>query len=404
MPVMAGMGAPYKPRGGAVMEALAQVAALIVVSIIIVAIALRRGLIRDPQPGLVRRAFHFAGGPFPLSIAIHLAVLLFLIVTVHETRGRNLIMVDFEAGGGGSQLESLEVPDVPMPDVGPRFDAPAVNSLDEQTLRSLEGFVRSPNGIGIGRGSGIGSGEGPGIGSGFPGFIANLRRKGFDVVLVIDGTDSMRLVMEDVKARMTEIVRAIHRLVPTARMGIVVYGGVDEPLDVQPLTLSSTKLERFLTGIQTKGGGEWEENLAGAIQAAIEQMDWKPYAHKVIVVVGDAPPKADRFASTLDLIRTFHRQSGVLNTIDVTAQEHERFEREFAIHVHRAEPGKISPLPAFYQQTRAAYLELAYAGGGSMKSLEGNDLINQQVLMLAFGKNWAEQVAPFAQVSEAASP
>jgi hypothetical protein len=96
MPVMAGMGAPYKPRGGAVMEALAQVAPLIVVSIIVVAIALRRGVIRDrPQAGLVRRAFHFAGGPFLLSIAIHLAVLLFLIVTVHETRGCNLMMVDF---------------------------------------------------------------------------------------------------------------------------------------------------------------------------------------------------------------------------------------------------------------------------------------------------------------------
>jgi hypothetical protein len=79
-----------------------------------------------------------------------------------------------------------------------------------------------------------------------------------------------------------------------------------------------------------------------------------------------------------------------LNTIDVTAQEHERFEREFAIRVHRAEPGKVSTLPAFYQQTRAAYLELARPGGGSMKSLESNDQINQQVLMLAFGNNWAE--------------
>jgi len=388
------------------METLALVAALIVVSIIIVAIALRRGRTRDGSaPGALWRAFYFAGGPFPLSVVIHLAALLFLVVTVHETRGRNLIMVNFEAGGrGGSQLENLEVPDVPMPDVGPQFDAPTVNSLDQQALRSLEGFVRSPNGIGIGRGSGTGSGQGPGSGSGFSGFIGNLRRKGLDVVLVIDGTDSMRLVMEDVKVRMTEIVRAIHRLVPTARMGIVVYGGEGEPIDVQPLTLSSAKLERFLAGIQTKGGGEWEENLAGAIQTAVERMDWKPYAHKVVVVVGDAPPTTDRFSSTLDLVRRFHLENGVLNTIDVTGQEHERFEREFAIRVHRTEPGKVSPLPAFYQQTRAAYLELSHAGGGSMKSLEGNDQVNQQVLMLAFGNNWEEQVAQFAHVSEPASP
>jgi von Willebrand factor type A domain len=388
------------------MEALVLVAALIVVSIITVAIALRRGGTGDSaEPGVVRRAFHFLGGPFPLSIAIHLAALLFLVVTVHESRGRNLIMVNFEAGdGGGNQLENLEVPDVPMPDVAPQFETPTANSLDEPTLRSLEGFVRSPRGIGIGRGSGTGSGQGPGIGSGFSGFIGNLRRTGLDVVLVIDGTDSMRLVMEDVKARMTEMVRAIHRLVPTARIGIVVYGGEGEPIDVQPLTLSSAKLERFLTGIQTKGGGEWEENLAGAIQTAVEQMDWKPFAHKVIVVVGDAPPKADRFSWTLDLARKLHRENGVLNTIDVTAQEHERFEREFAIRVHRAEPGKVSPLPAFYQQTRAAYFELAHAGGGSMKNLEGTDQINQQVLMLAFGNNWAEQVAQFAPVREPTSP
>jgi hypothetical protein len=38
-----------------------------------------------------------------------------------------------------------------------------------------------------------------------------------------------------------------------------------------------------------------------------------------------------------------------------------------------------------------------------MKSLEGNDQINRQVLMLAFGNNWAEHVAQFATISEAAS-
>ena len=48
---------------------------------------------------------------------------------------------------------------------------------------------------------------------------------------------------------------------------------------------------------------------------------------------------------------------------------------------------------SFLSETRAAYLELAHAGDGSMKSLEGDDQINQQVLMLAFGNNWAEQVS-----------
>jgi len=392
------------------MEALVFAALLILVSIVVVALALRRGgrARAGVEPGMVRRAFHFAGGPFPLSVALHLAGLLFLIITVHETRGRDLVMVNLEPGGGGgsgSEIDPLDVPDVPMPETAPQMETAPSNAVDPEAIASLnQGVARSPNGVGTGWGGGIGSGHGPGIGSGFGGFVGRLRRTGLDVVLVIDGTDSMRLVMDDVKARMTEIVRAIHRLVPTARMGIVVYGGAGEPVDVQPLTLSSAKLEAFLGGIRTKGGGEWEENLAGAIQTAVKGMDWKPYAHKVIVVVGDAPPMADQFASLLETIRRFHTQDGVLNTIDVTAQEHERFEREFWLKVHRElPPGKVSAMPAFYQQTRAAYLALAHAGGGSMKSLEGDDRINQQVLMLAFGDKWAEEAARFGHLDESAS-
>jgi len=390
------------------MEALVLVAVLLLISIIVVAFAFRRGGMRaGDEPGIVRRAFHFAGGPFPLSVALHLAGLLFLVITVHETRGRDLIMVNIEAGGGGgsgSEIDPLDVPDVPMPEAAPQFEAPPSNSADAQTLDSLmPEIMRSPNGIGTGQGSGIGAGHGPGFGAGFPGFVGKLRRQGLDVVLVIDGTDSMRLVMDDVKARMTQIVRAIHRLVPVARVGIVVYGGEGEPIDMQPLTLSPAKLEAFLGSIRTKGGGEWEENLAGAVQTAVLRMDWKPEAHKVIVIVGDAPPRADEFASLLDTIHQFHARNGVLNAIDVTAQEHARFEHEFAIRVHRTEPGKVSPLPAFYQQTRSAYMTLAHAGGGSIKSLEGDDKINQQVLMLAFGDKWADDVGRFGHVEDAAS-
>jgi hypothetical protein len=36
-----------------------------------------------------------------------------------------------------------------------------------------------------------------------------------------------------------------------------------------------------------------------------------------------------------------------------------------------------------------------------MKSLEGNDLINQEVLMLPFGNNWAEQVGRSEQTGRA---
>ncbi len=350
----------------------------------------------------IRDALRLMIGPFPLSIALHVLVLLFLIITVHEQRGRELIMVNLEAGGGGgggSEMQDLDMPEVPMPDTAPQqMDTPqAVDT--SQAVGLANDYVRAAGGggIGIGRGGGMGSGYGHGIGSGFGGFIGELRRKGLDVVLVIDGTGSMNLIIDDVKAKMGQLIQSIHRLVPIARVGIVVFGGKGEKMEVQPLTLSPQKLEDFLSHITAKGGGEWEEDTYGACEYAIDKMDYKPYAKKVIVLVGDSPPHKDDFQPLIQLIHKFKEENGTFNTVDVAAEEHERFEREFWLKVHREEPPKISPLPEFYQQTRAAYKVLANAGGGSMKSLTKDTHINQQVLILAFGEQWQSAVAAFGR-------
>ena len=93
-------------------------------SIVVVAIAIRRTRRREAAgAGVVARAVRFVGGPFPLSVAIHVGALLFLIITVHESRGRDLILVNLEAGGGGAggdEMQKLDMPEVPMPDVAPQ--------------------------------------------------------------------------------------------------------------------------------------------------------------------------------------------------------------------------------------------------------------------------------------------
>ena len=350
----------------------------------------------------IRSATRFMLGPFPLSVTIHVALILFLIITVHEQRGRELIMVNLEAGGGGgggSEMNDLDMPEVPMPDTAPQQMEQPVAVDTSQAVGLANDYVRAAGGggIGIGRGGGVGSGYGRGIGSGFGGFIGELRRKGLDVVLVVDGTGSMQLIIDDVKAKMAQLVSAIHRLVPIARVGMVVFGGKGKKMGIQPLTLNPQKLVDFLSGIHAEGGDEWEEDLAGGVDTAIHQMDWKPYAKKVIVLVGDSPPKKDDFQPLITEIHGFKNNNGTFNTVDVAAEEHERFEREFWLKVHREEPPKISPLPEFYQQTRAAFKVLANAGGGAMRSLSKDSHINQQVLVLAFGEQWQSQVSAFGR-------
>src|SRR6202050_2667267 len=110
-------------------------------------------------------------GPFPLSVALHVLGLLFLIITVHEQRGRELIMVNLEAGGGGgggNEMQGLDMPEVPMPDTAPQQMEQPTAVDTSQAVGLASDYVRAAGGggIGIGRGGGMGWGSGQRSGPG----------------------------------------------------------------------------------------------------------------------------------------------------------------------------------------------------------------------------------------------
>ncbi len=346
----------------------------------------------------------FVAGPFPISIAIHVAVLLFLIHEVRQVAAPKYINIHLESGGGGSGGAAPDVKLPPMPDVatpdtaltGLSFQVPKIAPARTTTTTYTNEYVRAVNrgeygtGFGGGFGGGYGTGYGRGIGSGFGGFIGELRKKGLDVVLVIDGTGSMEFVMDEVKAKMEQLVLAIHRLVPVARIGIVQFGGRGESVQIQPFTTSSEQLETFLSHIKAQNGSyDWREDTLTAVRTAVDQMQWRPDAKKVIVLVGDTPPWDEDVAPIMNLITKFRGENGTFNTVDVTVEEHELFER-VVLNARTA-----SPLPDFYLLTQHAYQEMAKVGGGEWRSLTKDSAINQQVVMLAFGRQWQSQIAAF---------
>jgi len=363
----------------------------------------------DPLLGGRRRSiwdvFRFLEGPFEISIALHVALILFLLWGVHFEAGRNLIVVNLQSGGGGGsqqQAKQLDLPEMPMPEMRAPLpiERPVVASQSSETIATATHYLRSVSGsgIGAGRGGGIGIGYGQGVGKGFGGFIAGLRKSGLEVTIVIDGTGSMVRVLGDVKQRMTLLLFAIHRLVPTARMGIVVFGGRGEPIQVQPLTLQPAVLIHFLDNIKAHNGGEWQEDTLGGVRTAIDRMGWRPNTHKVIILVGDTPPYNEDYEPVINEIRRFRAENGVFNTVDVTTEEHERFIIEwYAQQGMKPPPGAFKEMPAFYQQTRNAYQSMAAAGGGVWKSLTKDQQINSQVLILAFGNQWQSEVSRFGR-------
>jgi hypothetical protein len=210
-----------------------------------------------------------------------------------------------------------------------------------------------------------------------------LSRGGVDVALVIDGTGSMKMIIDDVNAEMSRLVDGLHGLVPETRIGIVIFGGKGEQMDVQPLTSSKAKLQGFLGGLNQKGASDREEDTLGGCQTAIEKMEWRPYAKRIIVLIGDSPPSKNDFGRLTDLLRSFQKSGGEFDAIDVAEEEHRRFEVDFWRKNHHEDPPSISPLPEFYQQAKPAYRALTSTGGGKMETLGENERIDDQIWGLA---------------------
>ena len=153
-------------------------AAVFCVSIVVVGSLMMRSKRGSFRSGVLR----FIGGPFPLSIALHVFLLLFLIITMHESRARDLTILSLEpggGGGGGDEMRDLDIDTEPMPDSGmPTVSEPV--AVDAGTITtSANDYVRSISGIGIGgrRGGGLGDSYGHGLGNGFGGYLGDLRRR-----------------------------------------------------------------------------------------------------------------------------------------------------------------------------------------------------------------------------------
>ncbi|MGB3551243.1 MAG: vWA domain-containing protein [Candidatus Binatus sp.] len=238
----------------------------------------------------------------------------------------------------------------------------------------------------------------PSIASGpFRQFTDLMRRDGLDVVLVIDDSGGEPLFLRELHPKIVQLTDLLHGLVPNARLGIVAFGDCNKEY-IQPLTASSRELNDFLNGPDEHVCGCGCEASAGldACETAINKMNWKPQARKVVVFIGDSPPGADQFGPLTRLISKFRGEHGTFSTIDVAPREHERFERLFWLKVHHQEPPKISPLPEYYQSTVGAYKKLAESGAGTAIILTKDTDINQQILTLAFGIQWKAETSAFA--------
>lgn len=240
--------------------------------------------------------------------------------------------------------------------------------------------------------SGIGNGLGDGT-SRFAAYIAGLREAGLDVVFCIDATGSMGWVLSEVKDRIEDIATFVRTLVPIARFGFVAYRDTDDPeftTRVQPLTYSSTKLNRFLGGLQAKGGGDWFEAVDEGIKAAIDESGWRTGARKIIIVIGDAPMREGQARKAARLVENFRHAGGTLSALDVSDQANP--------HLLEAKLGRKVAREMYRNAPMADWLVLGEAGGGDTATLDGDTRLTKRLVKLIMGDQFATEMQSLLDV------
>jgi hypothetical protein len=243
----------------------------------------------------------------------------------------------------------------------------------------------------------FGAGGIGGLGGGFGDYIGGLRKVGLDVALVIDTTDSMQFVIDDVKAQMSQLVAGIQRMVPTSRVGVVVYRdkGDDYITKWTDLSFHTKKLQNFLANIDAAGGGDWEEAVKEALETAVNDLKWRKRSKKIIILVGGSPPHPWDVNDVHRIVRQFRQEGGYVSTIDVTERQHEEFDRNLWRSLHGKEAFKPSPMPEFYKEVARSFGEIAQDGGGELISLNQNKALMREILALTFGSRWKIEMAKY---------
>jgi len=107
-----------------------------------------------------------------------------------------------------------------------------------------------------------------------------------DIVFVIDKTASMGDMIGSVKDNVTRFARELREHGFDYRLGLVLFSDVVEWKSAQ-LTSDVSEFEKWVTGIQTVGGGDPKENALEGLYAT-NDMAFRPIAIRMAVLITDA--------------------------------------------------------------------------------------------------------------------
>lgn len=330
---------------------------------------------------------------FAMSAAFHALafLLLYLILAEEPPRSDRIVRFGMLETVGDAEVDfdavlepQFEDSSPPTPEIQPPPLMPLLTDEDlvepfDDPLAGLPAFagpesflhriINSPN-----HGDIFGKATGERFSTGFRKTVAGLRSSGLEIVFAFDSTGSMGPVLRATKERMSRMVKALHALVPDARIGVVTYrdSGQRERYLTRnvPLDRDLYRSLSFLSTVDADGGGDRPEAVLEALELAINQ-PWAPRARRVIVLIGDAPAHRETEGKLERMVRSF--------SSDGTS------------HVHAIiTASELVGSPE--RDVQRSFERIAKAGRGTCVNSERDDTILKLVLSLAVGSEFRDNI------------
>ncbi len=272
--------------------------------------------------------------------------------------------------------------DLPTPDPDPQAVVEP-GRADDSMLRvgALDlgiGAIGGGDGLaGVGRLSLEGQ---SGVGTAILSRLQALRGCGVDLIFVIDATSSMQPFLAQARTAVDSMVSTLATLVGNLRLGVVAYRDGDDEFTTKSLPLSSDRyaILNFLWTLRAEGGGDVPEAVAAGLAEAIQRGGWRAGTHRVVVVIGDAPPHAGDEGRIRSLISGFVRGDpksipGAIVSAIYTGPE-------------RA----VAPRPE--EDGAAALAQIAKLGRGDYLDLGSEAELGERFLWLVLGPHHANEL------------
>jgi len=202
-------------------------------------------------------------------------------------------------------------------------------------------------------------------------YLESLGDRKLDLAICLDCTASMWGELTVAQGGIDDMMMFLRDMMGSFRVGLVAYRDRRDEFETRAgdFTSDIDTARRWLWQLEAAGGGDKPEAVLPALKIAYLQFSWDPQHEKVLVLIGDAPPRVGTGMQCVDLSRRAFAQARLVT------------------HVIQTENKDVLHFP-----------EIAKAGGGRCVSLEDDANLITEIAGLAIGGAFEDEFREFFEI------